>query len=210
MESPKPLLHVIKLAPADVEFLQTVDCWKVTLDDYERLAQSLLGASSEGWLRSGSQTALIHGGLMSGSLAAKLAEEVDILIAQTQTILSENGCDSGLRAAAYYHLRFERIHPLRNGNGRVGRTLLATQCGRSYGIPIVEAIAQFEGYMKEYKRVFAPAKPEFQFELLVDLLARVFALPVTGRSGELPLPIAPNFPDPKPIPPNAAALCSLD
>jgi len=147
---------------------------------------------------------------MCGSLATKLAEEIDILIAQTQTVLSGKACDAGLRAAAFYHLRFESIHPLRNGNGRVGRALLAAQCSQAFGIPVGEVIAQIEGCMKEYKMVFASPNPEFQFELLVDLLARLLALPVTERSGELPFSIAPAFPDPKPIPPDAAARCTLD
>jgi len=210
MEHPKPLLHVINLSSVDADFLQKTDCWKVTLCDYERLAQSLVGASSEGWLRSGTQTALIHGGRMCGSLAAKLAEEIDILITQTQTVRSGQACDAGLRAAAFYHLRFESIHPLRNGNGRVGRTLLAAQCSQAFGIPIGEVIAQIEGCMREYKMVFFSPRPEFQFELLVDLLARLLALPVTERSGELPFPIEPIFPDPKPIPPDAAERCALD
>lgn len=44
----------------------------------------------------------------------------------TDLINELNGYDGNdvLKAAAYFHLRFEHIHPFADGNGRVGRTLL--------------------------------------------------------------------------------------
>ena len=40
------------------------------------------------------------------------------------TIVGEYGGEDVLKSAAYFHARFEYIHPFADGNGRVGRTLL--------------------------------------------------------------------------------------
>jgi Fic family protein len=53
-----------------------------------------------------------------------LPEDVESDI--NELLIELNGFEGNqvLRAAAYFHARFEYIHPFADGNGRVGRTLL--------------------------------------------------------------------------------------
>ena len=55
-----------------------------------------------------------------GSPAANVEADISELI----TEMSEYSGNDYLQAAAYFHLKFEFIHPFADGNGRVGRTLL--------------------------------------------------------------------------------------
>ena len=51
-------------------------------------------------------------------------ENVENDLTELLSELNEYGDRSILKAAAYFHARFEYIHPFADGNGRVGRTLL--------------------------------------------------------------------------------------
>ena len=55
-----------------------------------------------------------------GSLPEDVATDLQDLLDD----LAENEGQDVLKLAAYFHLRFEYIHPFADGNGRVGRTLL--------------------------------------------------------------------------------------
>ena len=55
-----------------------------------------------------------------GSLAEDVEKEINDLVNE----INEASSSDFLTIAAYFHLRFETIHPFADGNGRVGRTLL--------------------------------------------------------------------------------------
>ncbi len=63
-----------------------------------------------------------------GSPGHRTALELRLLETQTRRLLAAvepANLDHLTRVAAFYHARFEAIHPFPDGNGRVGRTLLA-------------------------------------------------------------------------------------
>lgn len=51
-------------------------------------------------------------------------DEVENELRELLDMLAENSSAEILKLAAYFHARFEYIHPFADGNGRVGRTLL--------------------------------------------------------------------------------------
>jgi hypothetical protein len=197
-------MHDIRLSAAEIDRMLPRDIWKFSLPELEKLAEGLLGPSSEGWMRRGDDSALIANH-RRGSLASKLNEEFAVLATQVESILVGKARDSALCAAAFFHIRFECIHPLKDGNGRTGRMLLAGQCRWGYGLPIPEILAELEVNRNDYQRIFVASRkvakaPEIQFELLVDLLARVLGVPPTASAAKLPYSTDPAFPDPKALP----------
>ena len=59
--------------------------------------------------------------------------------AAMQALLSgyESGQPAGLQDILEFHVRFERIHPFQDGNGRVGRLLLFKECLRHGVMPFI-------------------------------------------------------------------------
>jgi fido (protein-threonine AMPylation protein) len=65
----------------------------------------------------------------------RIHRELELALLQTRHLLAGGLGDKSqlLSAMSFLHVRFERIHPFQDGNGRSGRTLLAAQFERVFG-----------------------------------------------------------------------------
>jgi len=163
--------------------------------EIEQIARVVVGTSRDHWVRRGAEW-VFAAKTEFGSAAPKLEEELAILASEVKSLLSARSApDGALRTAAYYHLRFAAIHPLFDGNGRVGRVLMAMQCSQSYGIPVAEILGAIDDSEIEYRSIHRSTRESaFRYELLLDLLSRLLAVPVEGEI-KLPFRLEPRFPD---------------
>lgn len=65
----------------------------------------------------------------------RIQRELELALHQTRLLLGSAFHDETqqLGAIVFFHVRFERIHPFQDGNGRSGRTILAAQFERLFG-----------------------------------------------------------------------------
>lgn len=88
-----------------------------------------------GRLRSGNLEVSV--GRHMGTRAYRVLDELAELLKDIEASLSDAGpMQDRLRLVAQFHLRYERIHPFVDGNGRTGRAL-ALSIARRLGIPPV-------------------------------------------------------------------------
>jgi hypothetical protein len=185
------------------------DWWAPSILDLDWVATEMLGPHPQGWVRKGD----VHGLIAErkhGALASRLRDEMRILADYTSRIRVATALDTSVSAAAFFHLRFEDgIHPLRDGNGRVGRFLLAAQIQDACKMPAAEFLAQFYAHENAYWRVYAPRNPSSMHELMCDFLHRITGTVPPTLCTPLLYSLDPAFPDHYPIATRAIRNCLL-
>ena len=127
----------------------------------------------------------IIAGRKFGSDAGRFADEFQQLAEQC-AIIRAGAHDPEIQATAFFHLRFENIHPLTDCNGRLGRLILAEQIRRSYDVPLEVTLGLIHNNEAAYRRAFVAPQLEQQFKQMVRLVGRIVGTPT-------PLPISLRF-----------------
>lgn len=195
-------MHILSLSNSSP---QVADWWAMSPSDLERIACVLIGPLPGGWPRQGDNFIRIADGVKYGASARKLVTELSALTAEAKRISADGNPVASLRAAAFYHLRFENIHPLCEANGRIGRVILAGQLQQSLRIPIVDTLTGLKDWEADYARLFATNQPAVMFELLLDLLSRITGIAISPDASKLPASIEPLHPQ-KNVPKNVSRL----
>ncbi|HEY5552816.1 MAG TPA: Fic family protein [Opitutaceae bacterium] len=98
---------------------------------------------------------------------------------------------SVLHSAAFYHVRFENIHPLYDGNGRVGRLITMGQLRQSLKFSPVEFERRLMLERDAYRAAFKLDGGLGTFRGMAMLLSRITGVPVDSDSLNLTLQLGP-------------------
>lgn len=167
--------------------------WTLKLDELEKFACALMGTPAERtWVRRHNETIIAN--RFRSVNWTKLEKTLLDMGAKAQTIIKSNDSESILRAAAYWHLRYENTHPLYDGNGRTGRVIMALQCETACRFSSAEILSTLQELDREYHWVFVPDNQSERFQLLLDILGRITGTILSEGAFQLPLPIESEIP----------------
>ena len=141
-----------------------------------------------GYFRQPGQLAIVSG--FPAAESSRIVRELDLAFYQMRKLMeipvSSDGPDPILAALAFFHVRFERVHPFLDGNGRSGRAILAVQFEKLFGA--LPGFTDQSGYRNAIRasagRDIAP---------LLNYLAASMGLPNNAEPWHAPFRIAPRF-----------------
>ncbi len=123
-------------------------------------------------------TGLYEAGAAAGDVESELAE----LIAEVNGYAGEEI----LKAAAYFHARFEYIHPFADGNGRVGRTLLNYYLMIRDHPPLIVHDGEKGRYYEALQKYDEAEDVQPLYEFLRNETAKTWAKALTFLDGKKP------------------------
>lgn len=127
---------VIKGTGDAVTFLQAIDVsGGLTVGDLQAVHHHLFKRVHPwaGQFRTPGQMAVVAG--FPAADSPRIGRELELALFQTRQLIASALGDGlhHLAAITFFHIRYERIHPFLDGNGRSGRSVLAVQFERLFG-----------------------------------------------------------------------------
>lgn len=120
----------------------------------------------------------------------RIERELELALYQMREMMeipaSSDGPNPVLAALAFFHVRFERVHPFLDGNGRSGRAILAVQFEKVFGtLPMfTDQVGYREAIRSSNKRDLAS---------LINYLGTSVGLPRITDGWRAPFQIIPRF-----------------
>ena len=120
----------------------------------------------------------------------RIVRELELALVQMREIL-DRALAAGerhqtLAALALFHVRFERVHPFQDGNGRVGRTILLVQFEKAFGVQ--PSFDNQAGYREAIR-----ASNRGDLAPLMNYLGASVLLPPVESPWHPPFKLAPRF-----------------
>ena len=127
---------IIKGTSDAIEFLETVDVFdQLTVTDLQVVHYHIFQRAHPwaGQFRAAGNLAVVAG--FPAADSSRIPRELELGLHQTRQLLVSAAGNTlhQLAAIVFLHVRFERIHPFLDGNGRSGRSVLAIQFERVFG-----------------------------------------------------------------------------
>lgn len=182
--------HTVSLGISDaMSFLRSMDALEhLSVGDLQAVHFHLFKEVHPwaGQFRAPGQLAMVAGYPAADS--SRIHRELELALHQTRHLLAETfGDESRLLAAlSFFHVRFERIHPFQDGNGRSGRTVLAVQFERLFGR--LPEFSDQRGYREALR-----ASALGDLGPFIDYLSRSAGIKIAAGAWPAPYRLAPRF-----------------
>ena len=120
----------------------------------------------------------------------RIVRELELTVWQTRELLDNAEANQNphevIAALAFFHVRYERVHPFLDGNGRTGRAILAVQFEKGFGT--LPKFTDQTGYREAIR-----ASAQRDLAPFVNFLGTSAGLPRITGAWRAPFQVSPRF-----------------